>query len=281
MINTPSSKPYIYQQLLSNSKLIRVLDVDPAQTSTAAIVGRLRVVDLATSSRFTALSYVWSSSEPDQTIECNGMNVAVSANGHSALQHLRTSLGSYTIWIDALCINQADTKEKEHQVSLMGDIYSRATNVYVWLGEGDDSSDRVMEYMRTAGFLHYFAGCTNNKKGLSQLCLAALSGSMARYSLTRHPFPLRGKIPKRIRLTTLSKPSLPWHMDRSFRPYSCAPLERESELCNLKGCRKLIALQVDHSALDLSRNPPCCQPDRRLWEGTCPLGSLCNEPHLP
>ncbi|CAI9626619.1 unnamed protein product [Alternaria burnsii] len=191
MINTPSSKPYIYQQLLSNSKLIRVLDVDPAQTSTAAIVGRLRVVDLATSSRFTALSYVWSSSEPDQTIECNGMNVAVSANGHSALQHLRTSLGSYTIWIDALCINQADTKEKEHQVSLMGDIYSRATNVYVWLGEGDDSSDRVMEYMRTAGFLHYFAGCTNNKKGLSQLCLAALSGSMARYSLTRHPFPLR------------------------------------------------------------------------------------------
>jgi len=37
------------------------------------------------------------------------------------------------IWIDALCINQQDNKEKEHQVLLMGEIYSNASETIVWL----------------------------------------------------------------------------------------------------------------------------------------------------
>jgi hypothetical protein len=38
-------------------------------------------------------------------------------------------------WIDAICINQSDNKEKGIQVNMMGDIYDRATEVLVWLGE--------------------------------------------------------------------------------------------------------------------------------------------------
>lgn len=42
-----------------------------------------------------------------------------------------------TIWIDALCINQENTtnKEKEGQIRLMGRIYSQADTVCMWLGE--------------------------------------------------------------------------------------------------------------------------------------------------
>lgn len=38
------------------------------------------------------------------------------------------------IWIDALCINQNDIEERNHQVHLMGQIYAKATEVLVWLG---------------------------------------------------------------------------------------------------------------------------------------------------
>ncbi len=38
------------------------------------------------------------------------------------------------LWADALCINQNDESEKTRQVRMMGDIYSQAQMVVVWLG---------------------------------------------------------------------------------------------------------------------------------------------------
>ena len=42
------------------------------------------------------------------------------------------------IWIDALCINQDDKEEKAIQVPLMGEIFSKAQSVFVWLGPDHD-----------------------------------------------------------------------------------------------------------------------------------------------
>ena len=47
------------------------------------------------------------------------------------------------VWIDSVCINQAIVQERNHQVSLMGRIYSEATGVIVWLGEEDEETARV------------------------------------------------------------------------------------------------------------------------------------------
>jgi len=197
MADGSAAEPYRSLTLPSGSKCIRVLDISSASTDTAAIVGNLRVVDLTTSPSFNALSYVWSSPEPNQTITCNGVDIIVSANGYSALQHLRTSLGPFTIWIDGICIDQANTKEKEHQILLMGDIYSQAAIVYVWLGEGNEKTDRAINYMKTAGFLDYFqAGRSNgetHKVGYWRPFLAACSATIAHWSLTRHPFVFRSE----------------------------------------------------------------------------------------
>ena len=191
------AEPYRSLTLPSASKCIRVLDIIAASTDTADIVGNLRVVDLTTSPSFTALSYVWSSPEPDQTIACNGVDIVVSANGYSALRHLRTSLGPFTIWIDAICIDQANTKEKEDQILLMGDIYSQGATVYVWLGKGNEKTDRAINYMKTAGFLDYFQAGRNNGEthtvGYWRPFLAACSATIARWSLTRHPFVFRSE----------------------------------------------------------------------------------------
>ncbi|RSL57319.1 hypothetical protein CEP53_006501 [Fusarium sp. AF-6] len=51
--------------------------------------------------------------------------------------------------IDALCINQLDLKERRLQVPLMGDIYSQATTVVVWLGP-DPTSDSIYHVFELA-----------------------------------------------------------------------------------------------------------------------------------
>lgn len=48
------------------------------------------------------------------------------------------------LWIDAICIDQNNDHEKAEQVSLMGDIYSKAHETCIWLGPAADGSDKVM-----------------------------------------------------------------------------------------------------------------------------------------
>ncbi len=50
-----------------------------------------------------------------------------------------------TLWVDAVCINQDDVVEKNHQVHLMKDIYGGATRVLVWLGEERHDTRAVWE----------------------------------------------------------------------------------------------------------------------------------------
>jgi hypothetical protein len=51
-----------------------------------------------------------------------------------ALLNLRVCRLTGLMWVDALCINHEDVAERSSQVLLMGDIYSGATEVIVWLG---------------------------------------------------------------------------------------------------------------------------------------------------
>lgn len=49
-----------------------------------------------------------------------------------------------SLWIDQICIDQANNNEKNHQVSFMSRIYRDASLVVVWLGVAADDSDAVM-----------------------------------------------------------------------------------------------------------------------------------------
>jgi hypothetical protein len=48
---------------------------------------------------------------------------------------LRDQLEPRVLWIDVIRINQVDIKEQNHQVSEMGEIYSRSIRVVAWLGQ--------------------------------------------------------------------------------------------------------------------------------------------------
>lgn len=58
----------------------------------------------------------------------------IGKNLAEAIRHLRYEHDERVMWIDAICINQADTSEKNVQVPLMGRIYSSAQRVVAWLG---------------------------------------------------------------------------------------------------------------------------------------------------
>jgi hypothetical protein len=49
------------------------------------------------------------------------------------------------LWIDAICINQADIVERGHQVQMMGDIYRQRDEALIWLGDHDENIDRAMK----------------------------------------------------------------------------------------------------------------------------------------
>lgn len=54
-------------------------------------------------------------------------------------------------WIDAICIDQSNVHEHNHQVDLLKDIYTKATGVYLWLGLEADESDPAMDFIAKKG----------------------------------------------------------------------------------------------------------------------------------
>jgi hypothetical protein len=100
---------------------------------------------------YEALSYVWGSEDKPCSILVNDRKLSITQNLYTLLLHLQVHDCLRTIWVDAICINQTDEKEKESQISFMAEIYAKASRVLVWLGEEEDNSDEAIEAIRLAG----------------------------------------------------------------------------------------------------------------------------------
>jgi hypothetical protein len=197
---TSQDKQNVYERhaLRPNSNTIRVLDVQPIPKD--AIEGTpvnctLRVIHLDRDPDFTALSYVWGDPEHKRSIVCDGVLFPVTENCYSALWNLSKKLQGLAIWVDAICINQEKTsQEKEWQIPLMGDIYTKAQQVYIWLGRADDRSDRVMRYMSRGG-LRAFVQTALDEPPRYRPYVAALRSSFAGLSFGYHPLPFQRRQP--------------------------------------------------------------------------------------
>jgi hypothetical protein len=99
---------------------------------------------------YEALSYTWGIAAPSIPIQLHGKVTLVSENLYLALLHLRKR-GVTLIWVDALCINQEDLAERARQVSHMEEIYRRASIVWVWLGDNDESSELAFDELHGLG----------------------------------------------------------------------------------------------------------------------------------
>ncbi|KAI0861346.1 heterokaryon incompatibility protein-domain-containing protein [Xylaria cubensis] len=115
---------------------IRVLDLQAGKPEDE-IECRYRIRDLDDGEGvgYETLSYCWGPLTEHRTIRVEGHRVEVTDNLYSALQNLRFADRNRLIWIDAICINQDDTAEKEVQVNMMRRVYTECTSCSCWLGD--------------------------------------------------------------------------------------------------------------------------------------------------
>jgi hypothetical protein len=150
-----------HHKLPNDQNTIRLLILHPG------LFGSSIHCDLVTSSledsetmKFEALSYCWGDATNTNNISLSHLrdhnclesqgNFQITSGLDEALRHLRYSDNrKRVLWVDSICINQGDLQERGFQVDIMGDIYSHASSVLVWLGESDDSSRRATSLLKS------------------------------------------------------------------------------------------------------------------------------------
>ena len=134
LIMENSLQSFPYKSLAKGTSEIRLMILEPGDFE-EPVRSHLQLVKLDHRPDYEALSYVWGSCNDRKSISLNGMEFAVTANLFIALRYLRRQDKPRTVWVDAVCINQADASERGGQVARMGDIYRQATKVVIWVGE--------------------------------------------------------------------------------------------------------------------------------------------------
>lgn len=157
--NMMSEATKYHYERLKDTDSIRLLRLLPAESSREDISISLANARLDQAPDYEALSYTWATADGDASlscsITCDGHRIVVTKNCEAALRYLRGTGTERTLWIDAICINQADLPERHHQVSIMDKIYRSATRVLIWLGEASWRTDEKTGKSYCSTFLEY------------------------------------------------------------------------------------------------------------------------------
>lgn len=97
---------------------------------------------------YEALSYVWGSSTKTKMVIVNDKSFWITQNLYDALRKLRREDEDRILWVDAICINQSHTEERNHQVMQMASIYREAERVIFWLGNSNFDIDILMNTLK-------------------------------------------------------------------------------------------------------------------------------------
>ncbi|KAE9979107.1 hypothetical protein BLS_010148 [Venturia inaequalis] len=129
-------KPYIYSPLQSN-RVIRLLSV--RRPSVDGIVGdfyyQLITMSLDDPVPYETVSYCWGDHERKYRINLmDGSFLMVTQSLGSELAGISSHSKTGYLWIDQMCIDQANLTERSQQVKVMGDVYASGLRVLVSLG---------------------------------------------------------------------------------------------------------------------------------------------------
>ncbi|KAH6673947.1 heterokaryon incompatibility protein-domain-containing protein [Plectosphaerella plurivora] len=130
--------PLVHRSLRDNVLNLRLVKLHPATDATDTLKLDVEEHTRASAPPYEALSYAWGTEDAGGSVSISNQTVAVSETVETALRHLRLESVPRWLWIDQLCINQADDAEKSHQVGQMHLIYAEAIQALAWLGPGND-----------------------------------------------------------------------------------------------------------------------------------------------
>ncbi|KAK0120453.1 hypothetical protein ONS96_010667 [Cadophora gregata f. sp. sojae] len=141
------NESFIYTDLIASKNEIRLVTIEPAQSSEAPIVASLHHASFDDNPQYDALSYTWGSPVDPIAITLNDQTFNVTQGLHLALTSFRLPSAPRTLWIDAVCINQFSIPERNVEVRRMRTIYKRCAHTLIWLGPAFENSDILLEFM--------------------------------------------------------------------------------------------------------------------------------------
>jgi hypothetical protein len=134
--------PYAYQPL-KHKDSIRLLEFAASYSTSTSLACSIIHARSETDS-YEALSYVWGPPVFSEWLheKDSDTHILITQNLHDALYRLscRYQGRSWRVWVDAVCIDQSNLRERNHQVKSMASIFSKATKVLVWLGSEECGS---------------------------------------------------------------------------------------------------------------------------------------------
>jgi hypothetical protein len=165
-----------------NEGEIRLLKILPGSQD-VRVACEIRTFKVQDNPGYVALSYTWGpptqpfnqeaddvGSRPKPEIDCNGSHrISVRENLHAFLLRTRSTDSGSFFWIDAICINQDDERERSDQVKLMSTIYQSAASVHAWLGEEDDHTPRSFALIRALARICVDTGRHERVKSLKHI----------------------------------------------------------------------------------------------------------------
>jgi hypothetical protein len=153
-------KDPIYENKTLEDRQIRLLTIlrkEVGESNGSPVRCKLRVVHLGGEElvRYTALSYTWGNHKKTVTIEVNGEDFKATQSLNLALEHFRDTQDPVPdLWVDAICINQDHTDEKEAQVGFMQNIFSKAEETWAWLGHETDESSKAVALINVLAHIY-------------------------------------------------------------------------------------------------------------------------------
>lgn len=129
-----SGQTYNYEPLESSRCQIRLLKLRPG-LHYHILECDILIFDLADAPPYVALSYIWGQTSPTASAYIDKKPLRIRQNLFDFLQTYRNDPHNIDyVWVDQICIAQADVKERNSQVRLMPRIYSKCLEAIVWLG---------------------------------------------------------------------------------------------------------------------------------------------------
>jgi hypothetical protein len=102
---------------------------------------------------YEAVSYTWGDSTLSHYVQVGSSHLPINASLDLALRRLRRRDIKRRLWVDAICIDQYNVKERQIQIRYMCNIYRGAQRVIVYLGEEADGSEQMPELFRAMAYI--------------------------------------------------------------------------------------------------------------------------------
>ena len=155
-------EPFVYEPLDLGKPSFRLIRLVKGSVSVVQCeLFHAAIYDAENAVEYEALSYTWGGTDRPDKVEVNGMWLPTTRSLSQALQHLRYEDEDRVLWIDAICINQDDHKERSRQVQQMPSLYENAERVVIWLGPITPLTDVVFAHMQELEKWSYNHPCKN------------------------------------------------------------------------------------------------------------------------